>query len=325
MLQKIILVHYINVAGKSPAKAREIMMELRDMVLRASGEDSKEIISYFVPIQNGDSRIECIYPKQVSVAFDQEPVGHGCDCESCDCEDEELLDETLDEDEDINEIIESDEVVEKQQDDSKDGLLDLRRDHEVFSRTFIDSVFGTEPLFVPADDVIKAFSHITPDFVSAYNKWTPTRTPKPEPVKSEIYLAAKAGIMEILNARQYKHKTAEEKARIEWAITEILGPVAPVITELHEKLAQIKIEKNNLVKQQSYEPAARMRDHEKTTMRELEALQAGQPIPYTNMEIELSDTYPMNITVKIHNGILGSEVFSVRSDDYGYMGQNITA
>lgn len=62
MLDKIILVHYIHIGTKSPQKAREVMHEVINLY-QPKPEDADKIISYWIPIREGESRVECIYPK----------------------------------------------------------------------------------------------------------------------------------------------------------------------------------------------------------------------------------------------------------------------
>lgn len=59
-MDKIILVFYVNVGNLSPQKVAEHMGKIRDMC------QSDEIIQYFIPVVNQDTKVECLNPKIVS-------------------------------------------------------------------------------------------------------------------------------------------------------------------------------------------------------------------------------------------------------------------
>lgn len=61
-MNKIILVHYINIGGLSRQTAETRIMSYMEHSLPK--EDS--IINYIVPIENSDSRIECLNPRLLS-------------------------------------------------------------------------------------------------------------------------------------------------------------------------------------------------------------------------------------------------------------------
>lgn len=63
-MDKIILVHYVNVAGMTRNRAYQILGEYDTMLKRAS-EAEGDVSHYIVP-STGDSRIECVNPKLVS-------------------------------------------------------------------------------------------------------------------------------------------------------------------------------------------------------------------------------------------------------------------
>lgn len=58
-MEKVILAYYIGVKNMSPEDV--------DIYMKKISERSKleGIIQYFIPIREGDSRIECVYPKYV--------------------------------------------------------------------------------------------------------------------------------------------------------------------------------------------------------------------------------------------------------------------
>ena len=61
--EKIILVHYINVGnivGNDVSKLMEDVVK----IFSPKGEDN--IISYWIPVREGETRVECINPKLVS-------------------------------------------------------------------------------------------------------------------------------------------------------------------------------------------------------------------------------------------------------------------
>jgi len=68
MTQKTILVHYLNVGTKSLQERHVMLKSYRDKVLIPMAESSNggDILSLVLPIENGESRIECINPVQVS-------------------------------------------------------------------------------------------------------------------------------------------------------------------------------------------------------------------------------------------------------------------
>ena len=61
--EKIILVHYINVGNINSNDVAEIM---KDIVNKFSLKEEDNIISYWIPVREGDTRVECINPKLVS-------------------------------------------------------------------------------------------------------------------------------------------------------------------------------------------------------------------------------------------------------------------
>jgi len=62
-MEKIILVHYITIGNMATNDVSRFMKEMVER-FKLNGEDN--IISYFIPIRDGDTRIECINPKLVS-------------------------------------------------------------------------------------------------------------------------------------------------------------------------------------------------------------------------------------------------------------------
>lgn len=62
MLDKTILVFYINVANVGPSDRREYVDSVMANIANStSKEDSEKMIRYFLPIE-GESRIECLNP-----------------------------------------------------------------------------------------------------------------------------------------------------------------------------------------------------------------------------------------------------------------------
>lgn len=58
-MEKVILAYYIGVKNMSPEEVDRHMKEISERS-RLEG-----IIQYFIPIREGDSRVECVYPKYV--------------------------------------------------------------------------------------------------------------------------------------------------------------------------------------------------------------------------------------------------------------------
>ena len=62
-MEKIILVHYINVGNIDGNDVSKIM---EDIVNKFSPKEEDNIISYLIPVREGETRVECINPKLVS-------------------------------------------------------------------------------------------------------------------------------------------------------------------------------------------------------------------------------------------------------------------
>jgi len=62
-MEKIILVHYINIGNIDGKDVSKIM---EDVVNKLSPKEEDNIISYWIPVREGESRVECINPKLVS-------------------------------------------------------------------------------------------------------------------------------------------------------------------------------------------------------------------------------------------------------------------
>ena|ERR1035437_5335687 len=61
MLDKTIVVFYIAVANIEPYDRGEYMSRTQEAIIgKTSEEDSEKMIRYFIPILEGDSRVECI-------------------------------------------------------------------------------------------------------------------------------------------------------------------------------------------------------------------------------------------------------------------------
>jgi len=61
--EKIILIHYINVGNIDGNDVSEMM---ENVVKKFSPKEEDNIISYWIPVREGDTRVECINPKLVS-------------------------------------------------------------------------------------------------------------------------------------------------------------------------------------------------------------------------------------------------------------------
>jgi hypothetical protein len=61
--EKIILIHYINVGNIDGNDVSEMM---ENIVNKFSPKEEDNIISYWIPVREGDTRVECINPKLVS-------------------------------------------------------------------------------------------------------------------------------------------------------------------------------------------------------------------------------------------------------------------
>jgi len=59
--EKLILIHYIDVGNISYKDVEGHLLKIRDQM--SSPKD--EHISYFIPVRDSDSRVECINPKLV--------------------------------------------------------------------------------------------------------------------------------------------------------------------------------------------------------------------------------------------------------------------
>ena len=62
-MEKIILVHYINVGNMDYTNINKFMKEI---TVKFSPKEEDNIISYWIPVNNGETRVECINPKLVS-------------------------------------------------------------------------------------------------------------------------------------------------------------------------------------------------------------------------------------------------------------------
>jgi hypothetical protein len=61
--EKIILIHYINVGNIDGNNVSEMM---EDVINKFSLKEEDNIISYWIPVREGETRVECINPKLVS-------------------------------------------------------------------------------------------------------------------------------------------------------------------------------------------------------------------------------------------------------------------
>jgi hypothetical protein len=61
--EKIILVHYINVGN---IDGNDVSRLMEDVVKKFSPKEEDNIISYWIPVREQETRVECINPKLVS-------------------------------------------------------------------------------------------------------------------------------------------------------------------------------------------------------------------------------------------------------------------
>ena len=62
-MEKIILVHYINIGNINYNDVNKLMEEI---TVKFSPKEEDIIICYWIPVNNGETRVECINPKLVS-------------------------------------------------------------------------------------------------------------------------------------------------------------------------------------------------------------------------------------------------------------------
>jgi len=62
LIEQLILVHYINVGNLS---MDDMKLFIEKIMHKMRPEPEEQCKSYFVPIRNGDSRVECINPKLI--------------------------------------------------------------------------------------------------------------------------------------------------------------------------------------------------------------------------------------------------------------------
>jgi hypothetical protein len=62
-MDKIILIYYINVGN---INQKDVPLFMENVVKKFSPKEEDSIISYFIPIRDGETRVECINPKLVS-------------------------------------------------------------------------------------------------------------------------------------------------------------------------------------------------------------------------------------------------------------------
>jgi hypothetical protein len=61
--EKIILIHYINVGNIDGNDVSEMM---KNVATNCSPKEEDNIISYWIPVREGETKVECINPKLVS-------------------------------------------------------------------------------------------------------------------------------------------------------------------------------------------------------------------------------------------------------------------
>lgn len=61
MLDKTILVYYINIGNLDPGDTHSYISNIKEKINEnLSIDDKDKLIQYFIPIRSGDSKIECI-------------------------------------------------------------------------------------------------------------------------------------------------------------------------------------------------------------------------------------------------------------------------
>jgi len=63
-MDKIILIFYIDIGNLNKQRAEESLARISNMLSRDA--ENEPILTFIIPIKNGDSRVECINPKLVS-------------------------------------------------------------------------------------------------------------------------------------------------------------------------------------------------------------------------------------------------------------------
>jgi len=61
--EKIILIHYINVGN---IDGNDVSKMMEEVINKLSLKEEDNIISYWIPVREGETRVECINPKLVS-------------------------------------------------------------------------------------------------------------------------------------------------------------------------------------------------------------------------------------------------------------------
>jgi len=61
--EKIILIHYINVSN---IDSNDVSKMIEEVINKFSPKEEDNIISYWIPVREGETRVECINPKLVS-------------------------------------------------------------------------------------------------------------------------------------------------------------------------------------------------------------------------------------------------------------------
>jgi hypothetical protein len=61
--EKIILIHYINVGN---IDGNDVSKMIEEVIKKLSLKEEDNIISYWIPVREGETRVECINPKLVS-------------------------------------------------------------------------------------------------------------------------------------------------------------------------------------------------------------------------------------------------------------------
>lgn len=62
-MEKIILVHYIYIGN---IDYNDVNKFIEEIAVKFSPKEEDNIISYWIPVNNGETRVECINPKLVS-------------------------------------------------------------------------------------------------------------------------------------------------------------------------------------------------------------------------------------------------------------------
>lgn len=222
MLEKVILVHYINVGNKSPQRAKESMSKMIQVFKDSiPDEDKEKIISYFIPVTNSETRVECIYPHKISV------------------NESDMYTDSY--------------VAEKGEKDlAKLFNIDFSTDPEVqnimqdWAATIngkLDTLPSVSDPFLQAD---MAMSKLVDELDAIVNA-IPTKqsyTIKGEKELEQAKATVAAALKPILERYSFKINTEQTRNELRRDIETLLGPVPEKVAELHTILSDIRDRKS---------------------------------------------------------------------------------